>query len=127
MTEGSNGYDREMLERFLCEIDEADVELLSLKGEYMQSCKGPRETIANVFDQAKEHGIPRAAFRALVKNRRLDRQIAANVEALEADQQAEYEQVCTALGDFIDLPLGAAAARRARPNGGEAALDSLAS
>jgi hypothetical protein len=121
---GGNGYDRQALEKLLREIDHADSELLSLKGEYMQSCKGPREIIAGVFEQAKESGIPRAAFRVLVKNRRLDRQMNGNVDGLEADQQAEYEQLCDALGDFVDLPLGAAAARRARP-AGEASLDSL--
>lgn len=126
MAEGSNGYDRELLEQLLTTIDGADAELASLKGSYMADCKGPRQTIADAFDQAKDRGIPRAAFRVLVKNRRLDRQIAANVENLEADQQAEYEQVVAALGDFVDLPLGAAAARRARPNGGESVLDNLA-
>jgi len=125
-TEGGNGYDRDQLERLLTEIDGADDELLSLKGEYMQSCKGPRETIAGVFEQAKNHGIPRAAFRVLVKNRRLDRQISSNVENLEVDQQAEYDQLLVGLGDFVNLPLGDAAARRARPNPGEAALDNLA-
>jgi uncharacterized protein (UPF0335 family) len=124
-TEGANGYDRPTLERLLTEIDHADDELASLKGEYMQSCKGPRESIKEVFEQAKEAGIPGRAFRTLVKNRRLDKQVAANVAKLEADQQAELEQLEIALGDFLDTELGQAAARRARPDQ-EAALEDLA-
>jgi hypothetical protein len=125
MTDGSNGYDRGLLEQLLTEIDQADEDLASLKGEYMQNCKGPRETIAGVFDRAKDAGIPRKPFRTLVKNRRLDKQVAANVAKLEDDQRAELEQLEVALGDFLDTDLGQAAARRARPDG-DATLDNLA-
>ena len=55
--DGSNGYDRATLERLLGDIDAADSELASLKGEYMQSCRAPREDIAAVFERAKEAGI----------------------------------------------------------------------
>jgi hypothetical protein len=51
--------------------------------------------------------------------------MAANVDKLEADQRAEYEQIVTGLGDFVDLPLGRHAADRARP-ADDAAMDSLA-
>ena len=125
MASGDNGYDRNKLETLLKQIDSADAELLSLKGEYMQSCAAPRETMAAVFVQAKDAGIAPAAFRALVKNRRLDRLMNNNVDKLEADQRSEYEQMLTALGDFTDLPLGAAAVARVKPVDAPA-LDSLA-
>lgn len=126
MDGGGNGYDRGMVEQLLKQVDAADAELLSLKGSYMQDCKSPREAIAAVMEQAKDAGVPRAAFRALIKNRRLDRQMGNNVEKLEDDQRAEYDKLLTDLGDFVDLPLGRVAAERARPSSSqEAALDSL--
>lgn len=124
MTEGSNGYDREQLDALLVEIDQADDELASLKGEYMQHCKNPRETISEVFDRAKEAGIPVRAFKTFVKNRRLEKQQAANIGKLQDDQRAEYDQIAEAIGPFADTPLGQAALDRARP--GEAELDNLA-
>lgn len=122
--QGQNGFDRVLSERLLRDIDEADTQLASLKGEYMAECKGPRESIAAVFQTAKDKGLPVRAFRALVKNRRLDRQMSSNVDRLESDDQANYDALVIGLGDFVDLPLGQAAVRRVRP--AEASLDSLA-
>jgi|SRR5215471_7795076 len=125
MPDGSNGPDRQFVETLLTEIDDADDRLASLKGEYMASCKAPRQDITTVFERAKEAGMTIRAFRALVKNRRLDRQMAGNVKKLEADDQVAYDDLVTLLGDFCDLPLGQAALSRARPMEHEAALDSV--
>ena len=121
---GNNGTNPTLTRRLLEEIDDCDNRLASLKGEYMQACKGPRGDIVDCFKQAKDGGLNMRAFRAVVKNRRLDKKMAANVERLEPDDQAEYEATVAGLGDFCDLPLGQAALRRARPVD-EAALDSL--
>lgn len=125
MAKKGNGYDREVLERLLTDIDDADERLASLKGEYMASCKGPRQDIAAALEQAKDNDIPVRAFKTLVKNRRLDRKIANNTARLEADDAAEYDKLVTDLGDFVDLPLGQAALRRAKPGSQEDVLDSL--
>ncbi|PWT89276.1 MAG: hypothetical protein C5B54_09175 [Acidobacteria bacterium] len=113
MSSKGNGYNPKLLETLLRTIDGADDQLASYQGEYMQNCKGPRETIAAVFEQAKDAGIPKRAFKTLVKNRRLDRQMNANVAKLEPDSLAEYEKMVSDLGDFCDLPLGQAAVSRA--------------
>jgi len=118
-----NGYDRAQLEALLGEIDDADMRLASLKGEYMQSCKGPRGDITAVFERAKEAGMPMRAFRALVKNRRLGKKQQSNVDRLEDDDRAEYAQLADAFG--ADTPFGEYAARRANPQH-EAAVDSFA-
>jgi hypothetical protein len=110
----TNGYDSEKLEGYLVEIDAADDALLELKMQYMERCKGPRGDIADVFEAAKDAGIPQTAFRAVVKNRRLQRKITKNADKLEADDRDSYKRICQALGDFVDLPLGKAAADRAR-------------
>jgi hypothetical protein len=120
-----NGYDSTQLEGFLKKLDAADSTLATLKAEYMLKCKGPRADMTGVFEAAREAGVPMRAFRTLVKNRRLNRKIENNTAALEPDDAAEYDQLTTALGDFVDLPLGQAALDRARPNQ-EQALDSLA-
>jgi hypothetical protein len=125
MAKKGNGYDRHVLEALLTEIDAADARLASLKGEYMQSCKGPRQDIATAIDQAKDVGIPVRAFKMLVKNRRLDRKIANNTARLEADDTESYDKLVADLGDFVDLPLGAAALRRAKPGSQESVLDDL--
>jgi hypothetical protein len=118
----SNGYDRAQLEALLGEIDDADSRLASLKGEYMQACKGPRDDISTVFERAREAGIAIRAFRTLVKNRRLDHKAKANIDRLEDDDRAEYGQLAEAFGD---TPFGQYAARRANPQQ-EAAVDSFA-
>jgi hypothetical protein len=110
----TNYYDPEKLEGYLIEIDAADDALLELKIQYMERCKGPRGDIADTIEAANEAGIPQAAFRAVVKNRRLQRKIANNTEKLEADDRDNYDRICAALGDFVDLPLGKAAADRGR-------------
>lgn len=118
-----NGYDPAQLQALLGEIDDADMRLASLKGEYMQSCKGPRSDITSVFERAKEAGIPMRAFRTFVKNHRLSKQSDANVAKLEDDDRAEYAQLSDAFGP--DTPFGQYAARRANPQH-EAAVDSFA-
>lgn len=110
----SNGYDPELLKGYLTEIDHADQQIEVLRSQYMTKCKGPRGDIAGVFEAASEAGIPGRAFKTIVKNRRLDRRQANNVAKLEADDADNYEALVAALGDFVDLPLGQAAADRAR-------------
>src|SRR4029077_2119707 len=72
--DGTNGYNRELVENLLREVDRCDDELASLKGEYMQECKGPREEIDEIKSRAKEAGVPTRVFSTLIKNRRLDKQ-----------------------------------------------------
>jgi len=120
----TNGYDRKLLEGYLVEIDAADEHLDVLRSQYMSKCKVPRADIAGVFEAAKEAGIPMRAFKTIVMNRRLDRRQAANVAKLEAEDADNYDSLVASLGDFIDLPLGQAAAGRARA--GAEHLDGLA-
>jgi uncharacterized protein (UPF0335 family) len=123
MTHGTNGYDKQRLEALLAEVDDADNRLATLKSEYMESCKGPRNDIAAVFEAAKEQGVPVKAFRTYVANRRLEKSKNRNVQKLDLAQQSEYEMLRDALGDYGSTPLGAATLQRAEA---EAALDELA-
>jgi hypothetical protein len=111
----TNGFDSALVQGYLTEIDDADTRLATLQSDYMNKCKGPRGDIAAIFEASKEAGIPQRAFKALVKNRRLNNQINRNAARLEADDADAYERLVEGLGDFVDLPLGQAAVRRARP------------
>jgi len=121
---GSNEFDPQMLNGYLGRIDDADDDLLSLKGAHMAACKAPRARIKNVMAEAKEAGLNMTAFREIVGAHRAQRKIEEKIAALEADDAADYQAMVDALGAFGDTPLGAAALKRAKPRG-EEALDGL--
>jgi uncharacterized protein (UPF0335 family) len=120
--EGSNGFDGEALKGYLDEIAVADNELLSLKSDYMLKCKGPRAQIREIMAAAKEAGVNMKALREVVADDRVRRRREQRIEALEADDAADYEAMCEALGDYGTTPLGQAALKRAER---EESLDSL--
>jgi hypothetical protein len=122
---GSNGYDLDALAGYLAAIDHEDDELDSLRGDYMQQCRGPRGRIKDVLLQAKEAGVNMPSFRTMLAKHRADRKVAKQVAELEADDRLSYEQMLDALGVFGDTELGKAALDRARPDKGGDALSSL--
>jgi hypothetical protein len=124
--ERGNGYDGKQIERFLAQIDELDDELLSLRGQYMAACRGPRGRIKDVLAQVRESDINMVAFREMLHAHRDDRKRQARLADLEADDRDAYDLLIDALGTFGETPLGQAALARAKPgeDGGEA-LDDL--
>jgi len=123
----SNGYDAEQLGGYLDAIAREDDELLSLKGEYMAQCRGPRGRIKDVLLQAKEAGCNMVAFREVLAKHRADRKLDKRLAELEADDRMSFEAMLDALGpDFADTPLGKAALDRTRPlQQGDSTLNSL--
>jgi len=117
-----NGFDQATLQAIVGKIEGNLADLLSERGAYMQRCRVIREAITAVYDDAKEHGIPKKELRAVIRTRELERKIEQTRADLEADEQATFEQLQDALGDFGHTPLGQAALDGARR--GEA-LDSL--
>jgi len=126
MTEaiGHNGH-REQLERFLANIFEQDDALLSLKGEYMAACKGPRGRIKDILAQVREADINMNAFRELLQTQREDRKRQARIEAMEADDRDAYEILEEALGEFGDTELGQAALNRHKMRQDDETLNTL--
>jgi uncharacterized protein (UPF0335 family) len=118
----SNSFNAEQLKDYLDEIAVADGELLSLKMDYMQKCKGPRAQVREIMAAAKEAGVNMKALREVVADDRTRRRRERRIAELEADDLQDYEAMCEALGDYGSTPLGAAALKRAK---GEEALDSL--
>lgn len=115
----SNGFDATVLKRFVTDIERHHETIASYKGEHAQRVKSVQELITEVFDRAKDAGIPRKELKAVIKERRLLVQIENIREDLEEDQQETLDQIKHALGMLSDLPLGDAAMKRS------AAVDSL--
>jgi uncharacterized protein (UPF0335 family) len=105
----TNGFDQEQVIRVLNKIDGFKDDLLSERGGYMQTCRGIRESIAAVYDEAKALGIPKKELRTLVKIRENEQKNQKLFDELEADQQATL-QMLAAAEQVKDLPLWRAAA-----------------
>jgi hypothetical protein len=124
MPKQTNGYDADKLNGYLDQIADVDDELQSMKGEYMQRCKGPRAKIKEILATAKEAGINMVAFREVLAKHRDERKQERRIADLEADDASAYELMLTALGEFGDTPLGQAALDRAKQ--GDETLGGLA-
>jgi hypothetical protein len=121
---GSNGFDGEMLGRYLNEIDKQDDKLLQYASEHMTRCKGPRGKIREVMERAKEVGLNMSAFRLSVRKHRSERKVYAKLAALETDDAADFLAMQEALGEFGGTELGQAALKRAAAKGSDK-LDTL--
>jgi len=121
---GFNGFKGDELKGYLSEIAGADDELLSMKSAYMLQCKGPRRKIRDVMVAAKTAGMNMVALRTLVADDRAKRRQERRIDALEADDKADYDAMQEALGELADTPLGQAALRLVKGDG-EQSLDNL--
>jgi len=113
MADGSNGGPMTGLAGYLKEIDRQDDELERLRSEYMNACKAPRSQIKDIMTSAREADVDMPAFRVLLAEHRDQRKHEKRLDALEADSQHSYADMCAALGDFGATPLGGAALDRA--------------
>lgn len=121
----SNGFDGDKVKSFVNQIEAFLTDLESEKGSYMRKCKGIRDSMEEVFDSAKNAGIPKKVLKAHIDLRKLEAKKRTLVDRLDGDDADTFEMVSEALGDFATLPLGMAAIRQA---GGDAAdRDALAS
>lgn len=105
---GHNGLRPEMVQDFTDRVERLMGDLLTEKGEYMQRCKVIREDIAQVIAEAKDAGIPKKSFRAVIRVRELEQKLEAIREDLEDEARETFDQIRFALGDLQDTPLGAA-------------------
>lgn len=110
---GHNGLQPDAVQGFTDRIENLMDKLASEKGEYMVRCKSIREDVNLVLAEAKDAGIPKKAFRAVIKTRELENKLDAIRDELEAETQETYDQIRHALGDLADLPLGNATLQKA--------------
>jgi uncharacterized protein (UPF0335 family) len=120
---GGNGFDPNKVREYVNQIEGHLSDLLSEQGAYMARCRGIRESITGVYDDAKASGIPRQELKVLIKTRELERKAIQLREDMEADQQGTFDMLRDALGDYANTPLGEAALSRAKGRGKGSTLD----
>jgi uncharacterized protein (UPF0335 family) len=108
----TNDFDPEVVQEVLAKIDGYEADLASERGSSMVRCRNIRESIHNVFKEAKARGIPTKELRALCKIRKNENKNREIYEELEQDQQHILSMLATAEG-VKDLPLWRAAAMNA--------------
>ncbi|WP_063685589.1 GapR family DNA-binding domain-containing protein [Bradyrhizobium stylosanthis] len=105
----TNDFEPEVVQELLGKIDGYHADLASERGTFMKTCRSIRESISNVYTEAKARGIPQKELRSLVKIRLNEAKNRRIYEELEADQQQTLSMLATAEG-VKDLPLWRAAA-----------------
>ncbi|MCP3471366.1 DUF2312 domain-containing protein [Bradyrhizobium sp. CCGUVB1N3] len=105
----TNDFEPEVVQELLGKIDGYHADLASERGTFMKTCRSIRESISNVYTEAKARGIPEKELRSLVKIRLNEAKNRKIYEELEADQQLTLSMLATAEG-VKDLPLWRAAA-----------------
>ena|SRR5215467_10686723 len=110
MTEGqTNGLNKAAAKTYVDKIEGFFNDMLSERGSYMARCRSIRESIKNVYDDAKSAGIRRSALKAVIDERRLEAKILALREKLEEDDAENYELLVDAIAGMEGTPLGDAA------------------
>jgi uncharacterized protein (UPF0335 family) len=110
----TNGYDEARVKAFVAEIEDEFDKLESEKGSYMVAAKAIRARIKDVYQTANSMGIDKAALKAVINRRLLERKIAMGRDDLEVDSRDKYDLIRDALGDYASTPLGEAASNVAR-------------
>lgn len=108
-----NGFDPTILGEFSARIENLMADLGLEKSESMTRCKAIHQDIDEVLKEAKNAGIPKREFKAVIKKRTLLAKANALREDMEGDSQTAFDQIEFALGKFAETDLGAAAMRTA--------------
>ncbi len=105
-----NGYSPDALKKYVSAITGIEDEMASEQGEYMSFCASKREEIKDIIDTAKDkHGIPKKAFKAVLKAKKLEAKAARARDELDTQEIDDFDLIRHALGDLADTPLGQAA------------------
>jgi uncharacterized protein (UPF0335 family) len=105
------------------DIERMEGERVSAKSSYMSQSAKINARQNAVFDDMKSRGVPKKSLQTALKKREMERKLKALEDALEDDDKAVYVSIEKALGDFADLPLGAAAVSREAQ--GDATTDAI--
>jgi Uncharacterized protein conserved in bacteria (DUF2312) len=113
-------FDPELVQEILSKIDGFESDIASERGSSMATCRNIRESIRDVYKEAKARGIPTKELRSLVKIRKNEAKNRGIYEDLEPDQQHILSMLATAEG-VKDLPLWRAASGLAPMEGAASA------
>lgn len=115
--EGRNRANADEMASFVDKYEEFEREKLARKMAYMAECAKISGRQKDLVDDAKSQGLKGNVLKAIVKARAHERKAAAIEEALEDDDARDFQDIREALGDYADLPLGAAAVAREEDDG----------
>ncbi|NEH72311.1 hypothetical protein [Rhizobium leguminosarum] len=110
--EGRNRATPEEMASFVDKYEQLEQEVLREKMSFMERCRRIRKAQSELLDDGKTQGLPKNVLKAVVKAREYARKADSLMEDLENDAQEIFKDIRQALGDFADLPLGAAAVER---------------
>ena len=96
--------DLSALKKAIQNIEKKMSKLESMKGAYMQECKGVREEITSLYQAAKDKGIQKRALKTLIATREMQRRIDAKIAELDDEITEEYNAYCDAVTQW-ELPL----------------------
>lgn len=102
----------EALNDYLSVIDEEDAEIAAIQQQARLKCQGPRASITKATKRMVKDGYHAKELATLVRKHRMKRKLAGIAHNLDEDQLPFFQSLEKALGDFVDTPLGAAAAQR---------------
>jgi hypothetical protein len=105
------------------EIEQCHADLLTEKMQSMQRSKRIRAVMADHYASAQNLGINKKLLRKIVKERKLERDIAALADDLEQDERSELAMLQEKLGEFANTPLGRAAVSAAGNGQAQAAAE----
>lgn len=110
--EGKNRASPDEAASFVDKLEELNEQLESLKIEHMNKARKVHEEIKDLLDDAKSQGVPKKVVKGIVQARKLEAKARDVRDELENDDREFFIDIRTALGDFKDSPLGAAAVDR---------------
>lgn len=107
---GGGADNPNLVKEFVGRIENLHADLEKEKSAYMLACKALREDIRAVLEEAQEKGLPKKPLKAIVKQRALEKKVAACRDDLDdIDHLSAFDIMKASLGDLADLPLGQAA------------------
>lgn len=107
---GGGASDPVVLIEFVARIENLHAEIAKEKSAFMLTCKALQQDIKEVLEEAQTKGIPKKPLKAIVKQRALEKKVAACRDDLDdIDHISAFDIMKAALGDLADLPLGQAA------------------
>lgn len=110
--EGRNRATPDEAGSFVDQYEQYEREIDALKIEHMNKVRKVREKQSDLLDDAKSQGVSKKIVKTLAAVRKLEAKAKDQMEEMEADDKAFALDIRKALGDFADMPLGAAAVDR---------------
>lgn len=110
--EGRNRANAQEAGSFVDKFEDLEKQIDALKIEHMNKVRKIRGQQGELLDDAKSQGVPKKVVKAIADARKFERKAKERLDDLEDDDKSFAVDIRKALGDFSDLPLGAAAVDR---------------